>query len=141
MTLDLPQNGLRSFLATVLCFKHSGYASFCRTTYSVKNSSTGFILSGGFHNFSHEAQLKIVPKATFTVSDGDDSIELTSGNADILGIHLMYENELPWWTSTTALQHHCQCRKQKKLPLWLRPFKSDMIRLLAFSFSQEATEP
>ncbi|KAK1386266.1 hypothetical protein POM88_024001 [Heracleum sosnowskyi] len=94
MTLDLPKNGLHSFLAMILCFKHLEYANFYRTTYSVKNTTSGLILSGSFNNFSHEAQIKIVPKAIFTVSDGDDSIELTSGNADILGIHLVYENEL-----------------------------------------------
>lgn len=93
MSFNLPAKVSRNFLAVILCFKHWGIVTYGNTTYSVKNTTSGFIWSGSFDNNHPDAHIIIVPRSIFSLKDGDESIELTA-DAEILGIHLLYRTEI-----------------------------------------------
>ncbi|KAK1382386.1 hypothetical protein POM88_020121 [Heracleum sosnowskyi] len=104
VSINLPPNVSHDFLALILCFKHWGVVTYKKTTYSVKNTTSGFIWSGSFDNDYPEAQIIIVPRSIFSLEDGDQRIELRA-NAEILGIHLLYKPR--WWYPSKWLKLLC----------------------------------
>ena len=89
MCLDLLPNMSHYFLGMILCFKSLGSS----TNYSIKNTTSDFIWNGSFDLCSRDSLMVIVPISIFSVSHGDDKIELTTENAEIYGIHLLYKTK------------------------------------------------
>ena len=93
MSMDLLPDVSHGFLGMILCFKHLGDDEYYSTNYSVKNATSDFIWSDNFDICDDESLMVIVPRSIFSIRDGDDRIELTTKNAEILGIHLLYKTE------------------------------------------------
>lgn len=92
-SFNMPPNVSHNFLAMILCFKNWGIVTYSKTTYSVKNTTSGFIWSGSFDNNHPEANIVVVPRSIFSLEDADQRIELTA-NAEILWIHLLCRTEI-----------------------------------------------
>ncbi|KAK1382361.1 hypothetical protein POM88_020096 [Heracleum sosnowskyi] len=89
VSLELLPNVSHNFLGMILCFKSFEDSVI---SYSVKNTNKDFVWSGKSYISYHTSMMIIVPKSIFSISDGDEKIELTA-DAEILGIHLMHKNE------------------------------------------------
>lgn len=87
LCFDLPSNVLGMILCFELC---DDLEIVCRIT--LRNTTSDTEWSKNFYCFNQGSCMVIVPRSIFTVRDGDDRIELTA-NSEILGIHLLYENE------------------------------------------------
>lgn len=85
----------------IVCFKNEKDDERFSTTYSVKNATSDFIWTRSFSRVTDETQMIIVPGSIFSVTDGDDRIELIA-DAEVCGIHLVYKIENTLIDDTTA---------------------------------------
>lgn len=93
MSKDLQQNASLNFLGIILCFNSSGHGG----NYSVKNITSGLIWSDHLYRVdNNNTKIVLVPRSIFSISDGDERIELTSIAKNIIGIDLLYK-----WETTT----------------------------------------
>lgn len=92
MSLLSPLSASHNLLAMIVCFRNEKDDERLSTTYSVKNATSDFIWTRSFSTFNDETRMIIVPGSIFSVTDGDDRIELIA-DAEVRGIHLVYEIE------------------------------------------------
>lgn len=89
MSLDLQPNASHNFLGIILVFEDD-----YNFDYSVKNVTSGFVLSDHHYSlYKHEILIVIVPGSIFSISKGDNRIELTSTLKNIIGIHLLHKSK------------------------------------------------
>ncbi|KAK1385870.1 hypothetical protein POM88_023605 [Heracleum sosnowskyi] len=84
-------NESHNFMAIILCFQRQKYV-LKNIQYSVKNTTSGFIWSSCYPDFSsYDSVMVIVPKSIFSVTDDDHRIELTTHDdrVEMIGIHLL----------------------------------------------------
>lgn len=84
---DLLPNVSHNFLGMILFFVPFQTYTL---TYNIKNTTSDSIWESDSFDGCPELVMVIVPRSIFTVSDGD-GIRLTSENANIYGIHLLYK--------------------------------------------------
>lgn len=92
LSLLSPLSASHNLLAMIVCFRNEKDDERLSTTYSVKNATSDFIWTRSFSTFNDETRMIIVPGSIFSVTDGDDRIELIA-DAEVRGIHLVYEIE------------------------------------------------
>ncbi|KAK1367921.1 hypothetical protein POM88_034013 [Heracleum sosnowskyi] len=99
--LDLPPNNSHNFLAMILCYKDFG--SY-KGSYSVRTTTKEFDwrVEDSLHSYFPffeicDSCLDIVPKSTFSVTDGDSRIGFRcfgASTGEILGFHLLYKMDI-----------------------------------------------
>ncbi|KAK1382145.1 hypothetical protein POM88_019880 [Heracleum sosnowskyi] len=63
--------------------------------YFVKNTTNDFFWSDSLpFSYGFDWYMAIVQLSVFSIKDGEDSIELTTNDNTILGIHLLYETDI-----------------------------------------------
>lgn len=68
----------------IICFKRDDFRT---ATYSVKSSASDFTWGGTLFSTYREAQVKLLPRSVFSVSE--DRIVVTA-DTEIVGIRLLY---------------------------------------------------
>lgn len=105
MSLKLPPNVSHNLLGMILCFQRLENHEVDLIDYHVENTTTRFSWDGYFIKDDYnkklvvQSMMVIVPRSIFPIKDGDEEIKSISFEADINGIHLLYESECD---STTA---------------------------------------
>ncbi|XP_074359277.1 TMV resistance protein N-like isoform X2 [Apium graveolens] len=91
---ELLPNESHNFMGIILCF-NDPIQSCVGFNYSVKNTTSGFMRSyssdvPGYEGFDW-LMMVIVPKSIFSITDDDNTIELTvDKRVNLVGIHLLY---------------------------------------------------
>ncbi|KAL8090673.1 hypothetical protein AgCh_039925 [Apium graveolens] len=88
MSLSLPPNVSYNYLGMILCISSWTFS----TKYFVENTTSDFTWRGEFESYGDKSLMVIVPRSTFSIEDGDDTIKSEAdGCAKIHGIHLLYK--------------------------------------------------